>query len=156
MISIFFTGCSSQRQMLSDIAGFTFPAGTEITYKDTHGGFHGDGATYAQIILPDTFQERRKLYLQKTKVGIHSRFQKTYRLPFMGLKRARLSLRSMKEFRLLRIFRPDSGDWSTGTVRVPTPVTIRSSIAVAPIISPLCFMTVQKTLSIFICWILRV
>ena len=44
--------------MLSDIAGFTFPAGTEITYIDTHGGFHGDGATYAQIILPDTFQER--------------------------------------------------------------------------------------------------
>ncbi len=58
LICVLLTGCTSQRQMLSEIAGFSLPSGISITYVDTHGGFHGDGVAYAKAVLPDAFQEQ--------------------------------------------------------------------------------------------------
>ena len=58
LICLLFTGCTSQRQMLSEIAEFTLPADTTITYIDTHGGFHGDGAIYAKAVFQDAFRNK--------------------------------------------------------------------------------------------------
>ncbi len=57
LICLVLAGCSSQERELSRIAGFDIPAST-IIYIDTHGGFHGDGAAYAEVVLPDRFAEQ--------------------------------------------------------------------------------------------------
>jgi hypothetical protein len=45
------TGCFSQAlyKKISATLGIKIPANVKIEYEDTHGGFHGDGETFAKI-----------------------------------------------------------------------------------------------------------
>jgi len=51
------TGCYSQAlyKKISATLGIKIPANVKIEYEDTHGGFHGDGETFAKIQF-DAFQ----------------------------------------------------------------------------------------------------
>ena len=60
LLLIFFcllTGCYSQAlyKKISATLGIKIPANVKIEYEDTHGGFHGDGETFAKIEF-DAFQ----------------------------------------------------------------------------------------------------
>lgn len=56
-IAFVLTGCSAQRGELSALAGFEIPS-SAIESIDKHGGFHGDGVSYAAVSLPDDFKAR--------------------------------------------------------------------------------------------------
>lgn len=57
LIALILVGCTSQRGELSKLAGFEIPPSTIISV-DRHGGFHGDGASYVSVILPDSFRSQ--------------------------------------------------------------------------------------------------
>lgn len=45
------TGCFSKsiNKEISNFSGIKIPRNSQIKYEDTHGGFHGDGATLAKV-----------------------------------------------------------------------------------------------------------
>ncbi|HQA59863.1 MAG TPA: hypothetical protein PK768_02455 [Tepidanaerobacteraceae bacterium] len=51
------TGCFSQAlyKKISATLGIKIPANVKIEYEDTHGGFHGDGESFAKIVF-DPYQ----------------------------------------------------------------------------------------------------
>lgn len=58
ILILIFKGYTSQPvKRISRSLGVEIPLNSEIEYKDTHGGFHGDGETLAKVIFNDSNSE---------------------------------------------------------------------------------------------------
>lgn len=55
LLIVLLTGCDTQNSQkeVSQALGINATEGTELSYSDTHGGFHGDGTKYIQLSFSD-------------------------------------------------------------------------------------------------------